>query len=199
MNTLIAVSYKRPTILRRYLTLLDAHEPDLYTIVIDVAPVSLEPRERCDLYITMDKANYSQAVNEGLKSIPPETEYIIWGNDDLEVNGPFVDDMLKPIIKNPKTLTGITWGTEWYNGVRVGFLEGALIAMHVNALQDIGMLDERFPGCSEDVDYSIRANRAGYDMEVVDVPIVHLNQGLLDRYAGVSKQLLASKYSLRPK
>lgn len=43
-----------------------------------------------------------------------------------------------------------------------GYLTGAAALLRAEALRDVGLLDERFPFYAEDVDWSLRARRAGW-------------------------------------
>lgn len=185
---LIIVAYRKPELLRAYLQGLEEHE-NVDVILVDVAPEGGPPD--FDLtYIPLEKANYSQAVNAGLSQ--SHSEYIVWGNEDLQVDGPFVDQLLAPIKEDPKTLT-----SRWVKQ-QLGkpFVVGCLVAMHRDALSDIGYLDERFPGTWEDVDYSWRAVKAGYRLVKAHIPVQHMALGRLNTNMGACKRLFMEKWGL---
>ena len=192
----IIVAYQKPDLLRQYLADLARHESgqDMRVILVDVAgknnrkPACAFPMQ----YHWLARANYSQAVNVALRD--SAAEYIIWGNEDLRVNGCFIDEFLSHIRQDPKTLVGRVMG--YQAGWR--YMPAWLIGMHRQALTDIGYLDEQFPGTFEDVDYCIRATQAGYRLVRSNVPVRHLSLGRLNRHLSTGIGLLRKKHGNGP-
>jgi len=186
-TTLVAVSYRKPDLLSDYIDKLNQHHPELETILIDVAPEKHGTYD-VDTHISVAKANYSEAVNIGLRRAT--REYIIWGNEDILVKGPFVDKLLAPVVADKKTITGPGRSKQcgW------PFIIGWLVGMHRDALDDIGYLDERYDGTFEDVDWSIRAVIAGYRLQRTPVPVVHMHLGRLNQFLFDGKRKLVDKW-----
>lgn len=193
---LITVAYQKPDLLQQYLDDLAEHEAyrDMRVIVVDVASKNRRAPNCAfsQIYIPVHKANYSQAVNVGLRE--SAAEYIIWGNEDLRIHGPFVDAFLAPIKEDPKTLVGRVMG--YQAGWR--YMPAWLIGMHRNALEEIGYLDEDFPGTFEDVDYCVRATKAGYRLVKANVAVNHLALGRLNKYLHQGLGLLRKKHGNGP-
>lgn len=180
--SLISVCYKRHDLLDAYLSSIGKYEPreDMEIIVVDV---DAEPNNRdkvnawCDTYLYTERAVcYSVAVNMGLNVA--QGEYLVWGNEDIEVSGPFIDTLLGPIKENIKTITGRRLGRQDGHD----YIAGWLVAMHRNALDDVGYLDNRFPGTFEDVEYCVRAQDNGYRLKQVVIPVRHIALGRLNDY-----------------
>ncbi|MHC4546684.1 MAG: glycosyltransferase family 2 protein, partial [Planctomycetota bacterium] len=105
----------------------------------------------------------------------------------------FIDPLVQPLTEDPRLLVGV--GATKQCGWK--FIVGWLVAMHRDALQDIGFLDEDFPGTFEDVDYSVRAQKAGYKLYKFGrgvIPVAHLSLGRLNRHLHTGKRLLLEKH-----
>lgn len=191
--SLITVAYRKPDLLRNYVSGIRKYEDlsDIEMILVDVAPEQ-ESEIVCDSYISLDHANYSQAVNAGLKAA--NGDYIIWGNEDLRLSGPFIDKLLKPVRENPRTIAGprrrVDYG--W------PFIIGWLLGMHKVALEEIGYLDEQFPGTFEDTDYGARAFKVGYEIEQVELPVQHISLGRLNKYLIPCRDIFLEKHGRGP-
>ncbi len=186
---LIIVARKKPGLLRDYIK----HDDNTRIILVDVE-ASQPPPETCfDMeYIPLGLADYSQAVNTGLRAT--KSDYIIWGNDDVEVNGSFVEKLLGPIKENPMTITGLSKERQY--GWR--FMAGQLVGMHKNAIRDIGFLDEGFKGAFEDADYGARAYRHGYNLAQITVPVRHVCFGRFNHQLVKCKEFFLEKNGLGP-
>ena len=182
--SLVVTVYRRYDLLTKYIEGLELYEPGLEVIVIDIDPIQALVLPQNYTVVQIPKSSYSKSINTGIGYTTKE--YIIWGNDDIEVNGQFVESMISPIMENRKTITGIV--------KRNDYIEGCLVCMHRQVLDDIGNLDERFPGCYEDVDFSRRAVNAGYRLVKVDVPVRHIDLGQLDHEVGKSHALYKEKW-----
>lgn len=193
-TSLIVSSYHRYDLLKAYVETTLCHHPDLELVVVDVDP----PRD--EVYpllhdghklILLPRANYAQAINAGLRKAT--RQYLVWGNEDIRVTGPWVDDLVQLLVDDPRRLVGV--GASKQCGWE--FIVGWLVAMHRDALRDIGYLDETFPGTFEDVDYSVRAAKAGYRLAKTGrgvLPVTHVSLGRLNAHLHEGKRLLLEKH-----
>jgi len=176
--------YRRQDYIHEYLKSLALYHGGVKRVVVDIAPIKhIEYRSEV---ITIDhQCSYSEAVNTGLRYL--STDILIFSNDDIIVHGPFIEDLIDPVLRRRNTIAG--------HRLMNGYLEGYMIAMHKQALRDIGYLDDRYPGCYEDVDFSRRAEIAGYSL--VEVPtsnVEHADLGQLDNKCGNSLQEYKKKW-----
>lgn len=190
MISLITVGYQHPEWIEQYLSGLAQHEPLPEVVCVDVSPTRPPSLPRGSHYIQLGQASYATAVNRGLRAARGNT--LLWGNDDLEVDGPFLEAITTPIRENPKTLVGLIMRQQHSRD----YVEGCLVAMPRQTLVDVGYLDETLPGCFEDVDYSWRAVQAGYRLVQVAVPVTHVDYGRLDHRVGESHALFRRKWRL---
>lgn len=188
--SIVVVGYHHPAWLARYCRQLHAYEPELEIIIVDVDPIlPLEVLE-LGLYQATGPLSYAQAVNLGLRQATGDL--LLWSNDDIMLHGRFLA-LLEPIIRNQKSLVGPVIRQQYHRD----YLEGFLVAMDRDALRDIGYLDEQFPGCFEDVDYSWRATAAGYRLvEHPLLPLSHIDYGRLDHQVGESHRLFRAKWGV---
>lgn len=187
-TSLIATHYRRPELLAAYLQALGRYHENLEIIVVDIAP-----EQPCkEATVTLREANYSQAINAGLRLAT--REYVVWGNEDIEVHGPFIDRLLAPVAEDPHTIAGPNVG--YQQGWR--FAVGWLVGMHRCALDDIGYLDERFPGTFEDTDYGVRATQAGYRIVRTPLPVKHISLSRLNAHLFTGLHLFLDKHGKGP-
>lgn len=124
--------------------------------------------------IWIDKqVGFIKATNEGIRAATGD--YIVFLNNDTEVIGRnWLDILKKPFLDPSVGITGPykDWRFYWDNDV-LRFREEYLVfycAMTRRSVIDkIGLLDEDFGmGYEEDIDYCIRAKKAGY--KIIQVP-----------------------------
>ena len=193
--SLIIVAYQKPVLLERYVSSIRRFEDlsRLELILVDVAPNGL-PDVRCDQYIGLGKASYAEAVNAGLRAA--SHDYLIWGNEDIKVSGPFVEQLLVPVVEEHRMIAGPNQRADlgW------PFVVGWLVAMHRIALEEIGYLDEQFPGTFEDTDYGARCYKAGYRIERVEgLPVRHISLGRLNQHLMDCQEMFLNKHGMGPK
>ncbi len=112
---------------------------------------------------------FPKANNEGIKVA--NGEYVLLLNNDTVLLSPYwFEFLLSPFLTNSKTgMTGVTKFTFDCAGITREAIAFWCVLIHRNVIEKIGLLDEIFyPFGSEDVDFSIRAANAGYDL--VQVP-----------------------------
>ena len=131
---------------------------------------------------------YTKATNMGIKEATGDT--IILLNNDvrfLQQRKNFWIDSLTAPLDNPKVgYTGVLENYDPYADAKFPIF--FCVAIKREVFDKIGLLDEVFsPGYGEDIDFSIRAQRAGYDYVIVaksqfvngqnvtEYPIWHVN------------------------
>ena len=116
---------------------------------------------------------YTRATNEGIKV--STGEYIILLNNDTQFLGQHRNDWINR-LQGPfaDTEVGVTGVLELHDhSADADFLVFFCVMIHRRVFTKIGGLDEIFsPGYGEDIDFCIRAKRAGFKCVGVD-PIVH--------------------------
>jgi len=138
---------------------------------VQVVVVNIDGDKQIPHSVSIPGCSYAHAVNVGIRQL--STDIVIFSNDDIVVSGPFVDILVEPILRRKHSIVG----PKLLNG----YLEGYMVAMHRDAWEHIGGMDERFPGCYEDVDFSRTAQRLGYELVEVDIPTIkHIDLGQLD-------------------
>jgi O-antigen biosynthesis protein len=113
-------------------------------------------------------------------------EYVIWMNNDIIINGEWLEPILRVLNSEEKTVVGaslIDYATGW-NTYRdaskklhtIPYLEGWLIAVRRKFVDQVGLFDESFGlGGMEDVDLCRRARNSGYSLTGINsLPMVHL-------------------------
>ena len=112
---------------------------------------------------------YTRATNEGIKV--SAGEYVILLNNDTEFLGQSKNDWITRLVtpfEDPKV--GVTGVLELYDhSAQSNFLVFFCVMIRRTLFDEIGILDEIFsPGFGEDIDFCIRANRAGYECRYVN-------------------------------
>lgn len=166
---------------------LHCTESDVGVIVIDNGSsdwtwrwlggvAEVEPR----LHIIHNDTNrgYGPALNQGL--MMAQGEYLVCLNNDVITLHPnWLEILIAPLRENHKLLCGGRLITKngWVevDGWIPDYLEGYCMAFHRQFLTDVGFFDERFaPAFVEDVELCWRAERNGYRMQEIKVPLYHL-------------------------
>lgn len=125
----------------------------------------------CLRYIEFkEPIGYTKATNAGLKIA--EGEYIILLNNDVVLldwacNNNWLNILEHPFLKIPAC--GITGTSKQYNAqANIEFLIFFCVMISRKAFEKIGYLDEIFsPGSGEDIDYCMKALKAGYELHEV--------------------------------
>ncbi len=112
---------------------------------------------------------YTRATNEGIKVATGE--YVILLNNDTEFLGQAKNDWITRLVtpfEDPKI--GVTGVLELHDpSADKDFLVFFCVMIRRTLFDEIGILDEIFsPGFGEDIDFCIRANRAGYQCKCVN-------------------------------
>lgn len=147
------------------------------------------------IVINNDKKNigFAKAVNQGIKkAIQAGAEAVFLLNPDAHlVKGQIADlfkekaDIVAPVIKDKNNMDyggGVDW--RWgrvrhsrksiVDSRKIDYVSGCAMLIKKAVWEKIGFLDERFFLYYEDVDYCLRATRAGFRVAVTPlVQVVH--------------------------
>jgi GT2 family glycosyltransferase len=156
-----------------------------------------------DLKIINNKKNFgfSKGNNVGIDfALKNDADYVLLLNQDTEVEPDFLSKLIKEGEKDNKTglLSPIIFLEKtkkiWFSGGRINwwnmkafhefdlvksksfetsFLTGCSLLIKREVLEKIGPLDEDFFLYWEDVDYSVRAKKAGFKIKVVPESVIY--------------------------
>lgn len=111
-----------------------------------------------------------------------ETSFVLWLNNDVIAEGPWVEQLLRPLVAGSAEVTGARWRTERtvdqdllnrHGGSR--FLEGWCFATRRTSWEDLGGFDEAMAVYWGDTDFFVRARKHGMRLGVVnELPLRHL-------------------------
>lgn len=113
---------------------------------------------------------YTKAINEGLRSVNPESKYIILLNNDIvlldQTKNKWITMMQNTMVFGGDKV-GITGPMKSHNHeTNRDFLIFFCVMIRHSVLKEIGLLDEVFsPGSGEDIDFCIRLQNAGYQIK----------------------------------
>lgn len=104
----VIVNWNAGAWLNRCLDSLFAHHPELelYAVVVDNASsdgswAAVEGRERVRLIVNDTNRGFAAAANQGLKSLRPETAYVLLLNPDVEFTAGVLNPLLEFLDRNP--------------------------------------------------------------------------------------------------
>lgn len=126
---------------------------------------------------TGDNLGWMGGINEGLKYVNPESEYVLLMNDDTHILPHDYDwlDKLENVLINDPEVAAVGpssnvvagWQNMRHEGlpalVETRFLIGFCVLMRKSLLNEIGGLDESLPG-GDDFDTSIQFRKKGYKL-----------------------------------
>ncbi|AKF09549.1 glycosyltransferase family 2 protein [Sandaracinus amylolyticus] len=201
--SIVIPSYNARALLRRTLRTLQVAAPEAEVIVVDGRSRDGSPEMVRDEFPDVSLHRYenhgfAHAVNRGLEQA--SGEYILLLNSDLFVSKAALDAMIgrlaadrsvaavAPILHNEdgtrQHLFGWPFGAFYWpnwlrvrNVSRVPLLNGACFMTRRDVLREIGAFDENFFLYNEEYDWCVRAQRAGYHLELVPEPVVHVGGG----------------------
>lgn len=201
--SIVIPSYNARALLRRTLRTLQVAAPEAEIIVVDGhsrdgSPEMVRTEFPEVVLRTYENHGFAHAVNRGLEQATGE--YILLLNSDLFVSKAALDAMVgrlaadrsvaavAPILHNEdgtrQHLFGWPFGAfYWPNWMRVRtvsrvpIINGACLMTRRDVLREIGAFDENFFLYNEEYDWCLRAQRAGYHLELVPEPVVHVGGG----------------------
>jgi len=123
-----------------------------------------------DTLVFSEAMGYTRAANRGIEEA--QGEYIVLLNNDTVIQPnpiSWLEMLIKPFEENPKCgQTGTNKAKNHVHGLE-DFIIGYCSMVSREVINRVGLMDEQFsPGGMDDVDLSIRIQRAGY--EIFQVP-----------------------------
>ena len=157
---------------------LDLHEfnKGMKILVIDNASNEKYPvpigSERYEIWRMNERHGYGAALNFG--SIAENWDWLLCCNNDCICDGN-VEDIIRKLPDD--TIYGNAWKFD-YSGMKNGLpavVDSAYLLIPRRIWEKVGMFDPQMEAAFEEIDYQIRAIDAGFRVDVVDLPITHLN------------------------
>jgi len=192
--TIIVIHYNVPDLLKECLVRLQSYCSEAEIIVIDT-DLKTETEQLLEAFPAVQlfpTENYSMAhaANVGLeKATKP---FIAHMNADVLINQTTFPDLLSVLKQDtvgmvgPQCLTtlglpqnqGILykrfhWNLEQKKSVDATWLSGCLQVITRDLLKTIGPLDRELRFYNEDMEWCLRARKAGYKVKLVNTPILH--------------------------
>jgi GT2 family glycosyltransferase len=187
--SIVVVAYGSPEPLRRTLTALDARHP---VVVVDNSSSEATRQVCEELgarYLDPGRnVGFAAGVNIGIDSLRPARTDVLLLNPDAVISSDQIDDLqhclradgrtaaVSPSLVSPATNQSqrVMWpfpspSYAWLTAIGLGrfsrradFLIGAVLLLRAEAVTGIGVLDERYFLYAEEVDWQLRAHRAGW-------------------------------------
>lgn len=193
--SVVVVSHNTRKILHDSLTRLSRHYPQAQLIVVDSGSsdgsrTMVKDRFPSATLIECTNQGYAHAVNLGLAEC--HSDYVVEMNADVLLEPGDLEALQQTLEKAPRAafagpvLTdqagklqnfGPFYTPNYWRlrGPRpVGWLSGALIMAKKSALSRIGPMDERFFFYNEDLEWCVRARKAGFQVLLAPRRVVHL-------------------------
>ena len=173
---------------------IQQHEPSVRIIVVDNGSIDPYPHGVVDLLRLPKTVCYAAAINAAMTEI---ADWNIIINNDVLCTGSFIEalEWMRPsaVYGNQLIVHGnLRWLGLW------------LFVISREAWMTVGEFDENFGVCAfEDADFSIRARKAGFDIEKSDLPFHHFwgkTRWGIPGYEGIrlkNKAYLEAKHNLK--
>lgn len=149
---------------------LQEHNPALSMVIIDNASPTPYP-DYSQRVLRIDRCGYGAALNAGAYG---NWNWLLCCNNDCVCSGD-----VTAIIHGLRTDT--IYGNAWkydYDGMNEGLpavADSAYLLIHRKVWDRLGGFDPQMDAAFEEIDLQIRALDTGYRVDVVDLPITHLN------------------------
>lgn len=143
------------------------HEPEATVLIVDNG--SDPPYPTAPWVHRIDKNyGYAQGVNKAVEAAGDQDWYTVI-NNDVVVKAPFIKWIQKRAQKD------ILYGIHTNHNAQFGeYIEGWFFLISNKIWNTIGPFDEEYMEAAfEDVDYTIRAKRAGFGMAKAELPFHH--------------------------
>jgi len=149
---------------------LQKHNPSVCMTFIDNASTPPYP-DYIQRVMRIPRMGYGAALNMGA---PGNWDWLLCCNNDCLCNGN-VMDVIGTL--RPDTIYGNEWKYD-YDGMADGLpavVDSAYLLIPRRIWDDVGQFDPFMDAAFEEIDYCIRALDKGYRLDVVELPITHLN------------------------
>lgn len=151
------------------------NEPSCELVVVDNLseppyPVAAYPyADEYKIVRTKQRVGYGVALNYAIKKSPKAEQYILLNNDNM---------CRKPFINFTKTLERNTvWGSFGHpdNKNHINFVQSAWFVISREIWEKVGEFDPALSAAYEDLDYEMRAWKAGFEVKIANLPFDHLD------------------------
>jgi len=147
------------------------YNPDVQIIVIDNASKEHYPETKGIDILRLDKrVGYSAALNFGARAA--DWDVLLCANNDCSCSGSVIQPMSKI---DGLTIYGDNWKYEVEQWIPATLDSGYFIIPR-NIWEVLGGFDELCEAAFEEIDYCLRALERGYNLDVMKLPIKHLNK-----------------------
>lgn len=201
--SIVIPSYNARALLRRTLRTLEVAAPEAEVIVVDGSSNDgsgdmVRAEFPWAKLLIQPNHGFAHAVNRGLEQCT--CPYLLLLNSDLFVTRAALESMYSRLSGDPllaaaaPTLTnedgskqrtfGAFYWPNWVDvrkATRVWLLSAACLMTRRDVVDQIGALDESFFLYNEEYDWCARARRAGFHMEILPEPVVHVGGGSTGR------------------
>ncbi len=166
------------------LTIVDNGSPTPYPEVVETFPVA-----RTDNLAILTSFN---------KAISGDWDWLVITDTDVLCRAPFLAEIAK---LDPHNL----YGRQMFHDGDLSWFDSWMLIIPRQAWDELGKFDEDFKltGAFQDMDYCIRAQRAGYGLETVNLPFEHIGANTThkspDFWANreYNKQLVQDKHGIK--
>jgi len=163
---------------RPFVSALVKHNPDLDVVLIDNHSSPCYPSDDNYWTVRTERCGYGQALNIGADFDDGERPYWDWllcCNNDCLCSAGGIAEIISKL--QPDTVYGNNWKVP-FNDPASGLPEvadSAYFLISRQIWQVIGGYDPEMDAAFEEIDYQIRAVRAGFHVSVAPLPITHLD------------------------
>ena len=156
---------------------LQRHNPALPVLIVDNS---------------VKRTGYGSALNAGAEGA---WDWLLCANNDCICNGNITEAIS---YLNTDTVYGNAWkfDYEWMAQLELpAVVDSAYLLISRKVWDRVGCFDEKMDAAFEEIDYGLRVIDAGFRLDVIDLPIVHLNLHTRNELEGYTKRWEAtSKY-----
>lgn len=175
---------------------LEEHNPGLDVVILDNGSRPPYPSGvRVD-----DTVGYGSALNVGAEGA---WDWLLCANNDCLCTGNVTEAIA---YLNKETVYGNAWkfDYEWMKDLELpAVVDSAYLLIPRRVWDRVGPFDEKMDAAFEEIDYGLRVIDAGFRLDVIELPITHLNlhtrnelEGYIKRWEVTSKAFKA-KYEKR--
>ena len=200
--SVIILSYNNLQELNRLLESLPLYKKKVEWIVVDngtTSPYQLIPA--VNLPVKWIHLEQNQGIpggfNAGIRA--SSGDWIVCLASDNVCSDPM--EFPENTYRKGKVLVGPSMRSQHIQGVPGQYIEGWCFAFPRGLVKDIGYMDEYYVYCWEDVDWSIRAQLAGYNLQQIDCGIMNPDEQRMDdipKYHDRNLDYLRRKFRLQP-
>ncbi len=154
---------------------LKENNKDMRLLVIDNYSNNKYPDfHGVDIWRMATRLGYGVALNVGAVPFGEKWDWLLCCNNDCICDGN-VEDIIKKLPDD--TIYGNAWKYD-YSGMKNGLpavVDSAYLLIPRRVWDKVGMFDSQMDAAFEEIDYQIRAIEAGFRVDILDLPITHLN------------------------